>query len=364
MIHDAFLQDICENPEDDTPRLIYADWLEDNGTAEDLARAEFIRAQIERAHLPPDGPRAQVLRRREQALLGQYEASWRAALPHLDGITWHEDFERGFVQRVLVSVPGAFLRDAATLFAAAPVLAARFRGVTDRDMHPLTGSRHLARLNELHLGDNHLSYLAATFLVNCPPLANLTTLFLYNNVLGDGGALVLASGRFWARLGELYLFGNGIGDAGVLALAESPHLPALHTLDLRDNAVGTPGVRALAGSSRRANLVTLFLVNNRIDDEGARALADSPHLPRLANLYLDHNPIGDAGAVALAQSPRRAGLRELDLRSCNITSAGARALAGSPHLDNLRLLALTGNHRIDNTAVRVLRDRFGERVRV
>jgi uncharacterized protein (TIGR02996 family) len=42
----AFLRDIVEHPDDDAPRLIYADWLEERGEAE---RASFIRAKY-----PPD----------------------------------------------------------------------------------------------------------------------------------------------------------------------------------------------------------------------------------------------------------------------------------------------------------------------
>ena len=38
----SFWNAIIENPDDDTPRLIYADWLEENG---DPDRAEFIRLQ-------------------------------------------------------------------------------------------------------------------------------------------------------------------------------------------------------------------------------------------------------------------------------------------------------------------------------
>ena len=40
---------IIAHPDDDTPRLIFADWLEEKG---DSARAEFIRVQIDRARLP------------------------------------------------------------------------------------------------------------------------------------------------------------------------------------------------------------------------------------------------------------------------------------------------------------------------
>ena len=48
MTHEeAFLRDILEHPDDDGRRLIFADWLEDNG---DPDRAEFIRVQIAREH--------------------------------------------------------------------------------------------------------------------------------------------------------------------------------------------------------------------------------------------------------------------------------------------------------------------------
>ena len=53
MTHDeAFLQAILEAPEDETPRLVYADWLEDQGDP----RGEFIRLQAQLARLAPDDP--------------------------------------------------------------------------------------------------------------------------------------------------------------------------------------------------------------------------------------------------------------------------------------------------------------------
>lgn len=46
----GLLQDVCQHPEEDGPRLVMADWYEDNGQPE---RAEFIRAQVELAGLAP-----------------------------------------------------------------------------------------------------------------------------------------------------------------------------------------------------------------------------------------------------------------------------------------------------------------------
>lgn len=45
---ESLLQAIFEHPADDAVRLVYADWLEENG---DCERAEFIRVQVELARL-------------------------------------------------------------------------------------------------------------------------------------------------------------------------------------------------------------------------------------------------------------------------------------------------------------------------
>ncbi|WP_171471338.1 TIGR02996 domain-containing protein [Frigoriglobus tundricola] len=67
----ALLAAVIAHPDEDTPRLMYADWLDENADAlptrdpkEMRLRAEFIRAQIEAARLPPNDPGAKALRDR------------------------------------------------------------------------------------------------------------------------------------------------------------------------------------------------------------------------------------------------------------------------------------------------------------
>src|SRR5262249_20836552 len=69
----AFLDDILPQPEDDTVRRIYADWLDDQGQAH---RGEFIRVQCELANLAEDDPRRAGLLEREWELLAVYRDAW------------------------------------------------------------------------------------------------------------------------------------------------------------------------------------------------------------------------------------------------------------------------------------------------
>lgn len=63
--HPGFWQDIIANPDDDAPRLIYADWLEEQGQ---LHRAEFIRTQCHLAAVLPNDPNYCDLLEREEEL--------------------------------------------------------------------------------------------------------------------------------------------------------------------------------------------------------------------------------------------------------------------------------------------------------
>ena len=42
MRHEDFLSEIIANPKDDTPRLIYADWLEESGEELNIARQNKV----------------------------------------------------------------------------------------------------------------------------------------------------------------------------------------------------------------------------------------------------------------------------------------------------------------------------------
>jgi uncharacterized protein (TIGR02996 family) len=75
----AFLADIVANPEDTAPRLIFADWIEENGGQS--KRAEFIRLQVRLAAFLPDEasrqpPEFEWLKQRLCELWADFDSSW------------------------------------------------------------------------------------------------------------------------------------------------------------------------------------------------------------------------------------------------------------------------------------------------
>src|SRR5436305_11539316 len=90
----AFLNDICAHPDDVSPRLVYADWLDEHGGPDAAARAEFIRTQVELARLTEQDPRRGTLEARAAALLATHRAAWVGPMPEWVA-GW--EFRRGFL---------------------------------------------------------------------------------------------------------------------------------------------------------------------------------------------------------------------------------------------------------------------------
>ena len=70
--NEALLQAICSDPDNVTLRLVYADWLEDQGDP----RADFIRVQCQLAEMDEDDERWAGLKEEELRLLNRHGAGW------------------------------------------------------------------------------------------------------------------------------------------------------------------------------------------------------------------------------------------------------------------------------------------------
>ncbi|MCI0699710.1 MAG: TIGR02996 domain-containing protein [Planctomycetia bacterium] len=72
----AFLQAIAEQPADRTARLVFADFLEETGEPIEVARAEFIRAQVESEVVHPNSNRHAELTQRAGELFRAHWLDW------------------------------------------------------------------------------------------------------------------------------------------------------------------------------------------------------------------------------------------------------------------------------------------------
>jgi uncharacterized protein (TIGR02996 family) len=87
----ALLRAICDHPDDDTPRLVFADWLTEQGGPVNSAWANAIRAQIWDAQGLPDHP----LKGRPLLFNSPYGLRLFFERAGVEVLGW-EDWERGF----------------------------------------------------------------------------------------------------------------------------------------------------------------------------------------------------------------------------------------------------------------------------
>jgi uncharacterized protein (TIGR02996 family) len=233
---EALFAALCAAPDDDTPRLVYADWLAENG---DPARGEFIQLQCEFSRGLRAGDPFPSDEARMQELLDAHGDRWEAELPAVRGVTW-SGFWRGF-PGVTVASAGTLARNAEAVWAAAPVESVVISKLDPRGAEALAKCPRLDRLRILELR-NYSSLRAGAgcdplrTLLACDKLSGLWWLaFLGNSRLGGEAVELLANSPSLRNLEVLTLRWCEIGDDGGQLLARSPHLGKLRDLDLTGN---------------------------------------------------------------------------------------------------------------------------------
>jgi uncharacterized protein (TIGR02996 family) len=369
-----FVEFILAHPDDDAPRLVFADWLEEQG---DSDRAEFIRVQVERARLPQWDGRQVRLRLREQQLLEQHRPAWRADLPDIEGVTWGA-FRRGFVAMANFASFAVLKASASACWAATPIETviirwprqreaigrippiAGLRGLTiqatvvdQREVDRLANAPLLGTLRALNL--HHCSLGAEGFrrLVASPHLGNLVALRVPFNSIGSEGVSALFDAVSLTSLAELHLSERGIyglyGEdpilqaTGLEALAAWPGLARVRSLILSGNEVGRDGLRALLRSPHGTGLKELALRANGLNGQAMKEFGEARQGLQLDVLDLGTNLLRVRGASYLASAPCLRELKSVELDRCEMPSSAARHLARAPFLSSLRHLNVNYN---------------------
>jgi uncharacterized protein (TIGR02996 family) len=408
MAQTAFLNAIRAQPEDDALRLVYADWLDEQGGASSAALAEFIRVQIRLAGLDEADPARDALEDRENELLCANERTW---LGPLGGslaaglVDWR--FERGFLGDARLDVD-TLLLSGADLFERHPITRVRLGAVRTADVRPLVQlarspwwSRvrglqfydesplavptcaallegpHLTALSRLEITPREARVLAGNtphVLARCPWLGGLEELHV-NHWNRDGADLLPVLNGSSVR--ALHLTGSLFTSKGLAALLSGAYADHPCRVGLADGNLGANLWPALAVKSVKpilqrmsftnigrganldlptllsapalANLNALDVGETRQSAPNVRALATSGFMTRATEIGLTRCYVSAKVMADLVKSPAPS-LRVLKLGETGLRNKGVLALCGADWTDNLTHLDLMRNY-LDDDAV-------------
>ncbi len=290
----SFLRTIRENPADDGPRLVYADWLEERGQT---WRAEFIRTQCDLARLKPRQHGRGPLNKRVDYLLKDH---WRTLFGDLAGLIRERaagtlepraesygryrrirgidvEIKRGFIDSIEISVAD-FARYGPALMRQSVVDHLCILGSYNhfgvqpfrtRVARMLKDELPLARPRSFELSNCGLSFSSYRLLLSGSGFSRTQRLWFTNSRVGDDELALIARSRQLSNLVELSLQSNSFGDRGLQLLSESPHLNSLGLLRINDNwhydGYSLAGLIELAESAQLPKL-SRIVVDGRITE--------------------------------------------------------------------------------------------------
>ena len=395
MSHDAFLHAIHASPADDLPRLVYADWLEENG---DASRAEFIRVQCELATINAIDPQRVTLEDREHELLNEHEDRWLGeSRPEMT--EW--EFARGFVQSLTADpydVSDAFLHEHAAEIGT-------FREMDLRDVNNSSWSKRITHA-DCSGWVNHVDLLYDEFSSGWPRLKSLDFLLLdgFSNIAdlfwnspirnqlthialggrngniagdtineteflelfagrslesltaydcgltGDGLGYFLAA---FAKLKQLDVSDNPIAPDAWRAFVKADPTIRLERLDVSGTPLAGISLERVLGSGACENLKQLEMNRCGSARTNMVTVANSRFWTQATELRAHGGTIPASTLEPLCLSQGPPALRLLDLDDNYLRTEGVRMLCEAPWADGLTWLSLSRNY-LDDVSLQVL----------
>jgi uncharacterized protein (TIGR02996 family) len=284
----ALISAILDNPDDDTPRLVFADWLQehaDNLPAKErqslVARAEFIRLQCELARLPFTDRARSKLMKRVDALLKKWAAKWQAALGCPNPVYSFWGFQRGFYTDIKLW-PCDFAANAAAWFALEPVGITLWLVFNDASgsraslewVDALAANPHLKAVRTLESNLDWWNAECFSHFMQSPHLVNLERIDLScHEITGESietvikapapfqlKSLELVSGSQYMEVPET----KATVDI-IKLVANAPRFASLKKLRIWSNSFGNKCVKALLASKTLPGLLQLSVEDNDFD---------------------------------------------------------------------------------------------------
>lgn len=237
----ALLTAIVAEPDDDAPRLVYADWLQEHGDEE---QAQFIRDWIKFAN---DLDEDQELAWQLKSVAERKAYDWLTAIgvtgfPLIPSGGWGHSYDCGMPDRLCYERVDQFIENAPTLFTRVPVRTVWIEDISPSDgewlsvMADLPG---LLQLRELDLESRRTFGRPEGFarLITSRYMANLEVLRVSNAALTDDDVQAFNEAKHLGNLESLALSHNQLTAVGALAIVRSRWLPRLQRLALGQNPI-------------------------------------------------------------------------------------------------------------------------------
>ncbi len=313
---EPFLDAIRADVDDDTPRLVFADWLQENGDEE---RAELIRLQCASERAPAGHPDNAERHRRIEVLFHANWDRWTRGLPHwVRRDRFIHSFIRGFIAEVSMTA-ARFAKDGEAVTRLTALSTVNF----SRTNVGVFRSPLLKRVGGLYL--DFVDSARVDALASNPHLSALRYLFV--GTQSDSG------GSRWTR---------SVNGGALDRLFANPSLVGLRQFLLKGPPHGDVVASALA-AGRFTALEQLELNRSRLSAEGLKAVVRSASAASLRGLYVAGNLIGDDGIRHMVEAPNLGRIQSLNLVNCGLTSESVRLLADWPGLRTVRSLQLSRN---------------------
>lgn len=368
----ALLAGICAYPDELTPRLVYADWLEEHDQPE---RAEFIRlgceahqldqtdsesqavaeffidcgirtaGKVDWSAVDPGVGRRLAVHARLAALTKAHGKKWqRAEAPKQWPLRWTH-YKRGFLDAAHETDKERFLTDLPKVFESVPFSHLSFNSVfTDAEAAQLVAA-WAGRLRCLEAGDLNVNIVNA---FGADPagesITRITTdVGCYPNALAEA----IAAGSHFRGVRVLDFESLPVEEESARRLFRAPHLRRLEKVHLVPEGWSAPVTRLLTGgrfaalrklaltgegslvSAETATRISVAWRSSRslmsegaLADEAALALTRGGGIPSLRSLHLGTNLIGPRAGSALLETKNLPRLACLSLRSNGIRGFG------------------------------------------
>ncbi len=322
---EALVRSVFQNPEEDTPRLVFADFLEENDEPD---RAALIRLQCELAREKPRSPRGAELRKQLRGLEARVRRTTLDPLPEGVEVEFHRGFLHLMTNRDALREVGSLPARFTSLFQDGWVEVIRiddYFDVLSEEHAALFGLVAEIDFTRCHmLQESALLSLAAQF-AEMRGSGRLLRVKLRDRDQKEFDNYLAAQ-----QGGKVCAFGYSAGGRAALQRADTAESRSAH-------------------QSGRLRATRFLYLHGAVGDRGAELLAKAD-LIGVDSVYLDGWNCTAEGLRQLADSNALTGLNEFGIRSWGVGAAGVAALVNGSSMSNIRRLSLI-ELQLDDAAV-------------